>query len=106
MKINWKPVKDFAELICGVACYGLLVTAYRKIGESPSVTSDRVSARYDEAVGAIMSSGMYSHDKVAAITALKRNAGAEFYGAIIHIAEDDCMYSHDKVDMIKALSEK
>ena len=104
MKINWKPVKDFAELVGGAVSYVLLIAAYRKCMDNMLV-SNSTPARYDDAVKAIMDSGMFSHDKADAVEALKRYGTTEFYKAIIHIAEDDSMFSHDKSDMIKALSE-
>ena len=105
MKINWKPVKDFAELVGGAVTYVVMIAAYRKFMESMYDSPNSVSAHYDDAVKAIMDSGMYSHDKADAVAALKRYGTSEFYRAIIHIAKDDSMYSHDKIDMIKALSE-
>lgn len=104
-KINWEPIKDFAEVICGFACYGLMIAASRKFVENTNVDSSSSIAGYDDAVGAIMKSGMYSHDKAHATAALKQNGNSEFYRAIIHIAKDSSMYSHDKVDMIKSLSQ-
>ena len=105
MKINWKPVKDFAELVGGAVTYVLMLAAYRKFMNNMTEVPDSKFAHYDDAVKAIMKSGMYSHDKADAVASLKRMAGTEFYRAIIHIAEDDSMFSHDKVNMIKALSE-
>ena len=106
MKINWKPVKDIAELVGGAVSYVVMIAAYRKFMEGMLNSPDGKSAYYDDAVKAIMGSGMYSHDKAAAIESLKRYGGSEFYRAIVHIANDDSMFSHDKVNMIKALSEK
>lgn len=105
MKINWKPVKDFAELVGGIAAYVILVAATGKAMECVHYESDNTTAHYDDAVSAIMKSDMYSHDKADAAAALKRIASSEFYKAIIHIAEDNSVYSHDKANMIKALSE-
>ncbi|MBO5319080.1 MAG: hypothetical protein J6B01_04640 [Ruminococcus sp.] len=104
-KIDWGPIKDFAEVICGFACYGLMVAASRKIVEHTTDIPNSNIAGYDDAVGAIMKSSMYSHDKARAAAALKRNGSSEFYRAIIHVAKDSSMYSHDKVDMIEELSQ-
>lgn len=61
-KIDWKPVKDIAELLCGVACYGLVVAASQKFADH--ITDNHVSrVGYNEAVKAIMDSGMFSHEK-------------------------------------------
>ena len=106
MKINWKPVKDFAELVGGAVSYVLIVATYRKLMDNVFYSPNSVTAHYDDAVKAIMDSGMFSHDKADAVAGLKRYGTTEFYRAIVHIAEDDSMFSHDKVNMIKALSEK
>lgn len=105
MKINWKPVKDFAEIVGGVVTYGLMVTAYGKFMERITEVPESSFVGYDDAIGAIMKSGMYSHDKADAAAALKRNGSSTFYKAIVHIAKDTSMYSHDKVDMIRELSQ-
>ena len=105
MRINWKTVKNLAEMVGGAVSYVLLVATYRKIMEDMLYNPNSVSAHYDDAVKAIMDSGMYSHDKADAVAALKRYGTTEFYRAIVHIAEDDNMFSHDKANMIKALSE-
>jgi hypothetical protein len=105
MRINWKPVRDFAELVGGAVSYVLIIAAYRKFMEDMCYSPNSVSAHYDDAVKAIMDCGMYSHDKADAVAALKRYGTTEFYRAIVHIAEDDSMFSHDKLNMIKALSE-
>lgn len=101
-KINWSIVKDFAELIGGATCYVLLTAASRTaLGY---VTDNYISkAGYDEAVKAIMDSGMYSHDKCEAVNAIKRDEDDEFYKAIIHIAKDSRLYSHDKLKILKDL---
>ena len=104
-KIDWKPVKDIAELVGGAISYGLVVAAYGKIVKNITAVPESSFAGYDDAIGAIMKSGMYSHDKARAAAALKRNGNSAFYKAIIHIAKDSSMYSHDKVDMIVSLSQ-
>lgn len=106
MKINWKPVKDFAEVVGGAVSYVLIIAAYRRLMENIYYSPNSETAHYDDAVKAIMDSGMFSHDKADAVAVLKRYGTTEFYRAIVHIAEDDSMFSHDKVSMIKALSEK
>ena len=104
-KIDWKPVKDFAELLGGMAAYVLVLAASSKVVDSITASSENAIVGYDDAIGAIMKSSMYSHDKAHAASALKRNGNSSFYKAIIHIAKDGSMYSHDKVDMIKQLSQ-
>lgn len=105
MKINWKPVKDIAELVGGAVSYVVMIAAYRKFMERMCESTSSDIVYYGDAVGAIMRSDMYSHDKADAVAALKRTGNTEFYKAIIHIADDTSMFSHDKVSMIKALSE-
>lgn len=105
MKINWKPVKEFAELLGMVVVYGLVVDASSKMAERMYSGQSSVTVGYDKAISAIMKSDMYSHDKADAAAALKRIGSNDFYRAIVHIAEDNSVYSHDKVNMIKALSE-
>lgn len=105
-KFDWKPVKDLAELVGGAVTYVLMIAACRKFMESMYEIPNSEAAHYDDAVRAIMKSGMFSHDKADAVAALKRYGGTEFYRAIIHIAEDDSMFSHDKANMIKELSQE
>lgn len=104
-KIDLKPVKDIAELVGGAISYVLILAAYGKFMERITEVPESSFAGYDDAIGAIMKSGMYSHDKARAAAALKRNGSSAFYKAIIHIARDSSMYSHDKVDMIRELSQ-
>lgn len=104
-KINWKPVKDIAELVCGATAYVLVLAVGSKAMKYVIEDPESSFAGYDDAIGAIMRSGMYSHDKANAAAALKRNGSSSFYKAIIHIAKDSSMYSHDKVDMIRELSQ-
>lgn len=105
MKVNWKPVKDFAELVCGATAYVLLLTASGKAMSYVTDSSNSGITGYDDAVNAIMKSGMFSHDKAKAVAELKRNGNSTFYKAIIHIAKDSSMFSHDKANMIVELSQ-
>ena len=104
-KIDWKPVKDVAELVGGAVSYVLILAAYGKFMERVTEVPESSFASYDDAIGAIMKSSMYSHDKAHAATALKRNGNSAFYKAIIHVAKDSSMYSHDKVNMIREMSQ-
>lgn len=103
-KFDWKPVKDIAELVGGAACYVLMLAASSKVMEHVTAVPESSFVGYDDAIGAVMKSSMYSHDKARAAAALKRNGNSAFYKAIIHVAKDSSMYSHDKVDMIVELS--
>lgn len=105
-KINWGSVRGYAEQLCEAASYVLVYVAANKAMKyvlDCDNTYERVG--YDDAIHAIMSSDMYSHDKASAAAALKRNGNAEFYKAIVHIIKDSDTYSHNKVDMIKQLSQ-
>lgn len=102
-KLDWKIVKDIAEVACGFAAYGLILMASNKIADNAIGYCIRAIG-YDEAIESITKSGMYSDDKCEAIKTLPRDAGADFYKAIIHIAKDSRLYSSDKVDLIKGLS--
>ena len=104
-KINWEPVKDIAEFACEAMSYVLILAASGKVMERITAVPESSFASYDDAIGAIMKSSMYSHDKSRAVAALKRDGNSAFYKAIIHIAKDSSMYSHDKVDMISQLSQ-
>lgn len=104
-KIDWKPVKDIAELVGGAVSYVLVLAAYGKIMERISEVPESAIVGYDDAIGAIMKSDMYSHDKAYAVSALKRDGDSTFYKAIIHIAKDSSMYSHNKVDMIREMNQ-
>lgn len=104
-KFDLKPVKDVVELVCGAVAYVLISTASAKMVKQFTDSCMDDIAEYDDAVCAIMRSGMYSHDKASVIAELKRNGDSAFYKAIIHIAKDDSMFSHDKTRMIKELSQ-
>ena len=103
--INWNSIGNFAGKVCDMVACGLLVVASRKMVDC--AVDDYVSAfaGYDDAVSAIMKSGMYSHDKCEAVAILKRKEDREYYKAIIHVAQDSRLYSHDKVKLITGLSE-
>ena len=99
-------IKTIAGKVLDVASYGIMLAASYKFADYIAGVNDSSSATYDDAVGAIMNSSMFSHDKRDAVSALKRYGTHEFYKAIIHVAKDSSMFSHDKVEMIKTLSEK
>lgn len=104
-KINWEPIGKFVGQVCEVALYGVALVASYKVGKIVTNGLETTSAGYKDAVGAIMDSGMFSHDKREAVEALNRYESAEYYGAIVRIANDATMFSHDKVKMIIRLSE-
>lgn len=104
-KINWKPIGDFIGQACEVALYGVAIAASCKVGKFITTGLDNPIASYSDAVGAIMDSSMFSHDKSDTVEALSRYESSEYYGAIVRIAKDSSMFSHDKVKMIRHLSE-
>lgn len=104
-KIKWESIRGYAEQLCEVASYLLVYTAANKGMKYLLDCGYKEPVGYDDAVQAIMHSGMYSHDKANAVSALKRDGDTEFYKAIVHIAKSSGMYSHDKVNMIEQLSQ-
>jgi hypothetical protein len=105
-RINWETIGNFAKDACTVASYVLMLAASCKVADYITDDYEHVYASYDDAVSVIMRSGMYSHDKVSAAATLKRGEDAEYYKAIIHVAQDSRLYSHDKVKLISNLSGK
>lgn len=55
-KIDWKPIKDIAELVCGATAYVLVLAASSKV-----------------IVHIAKDSSMYSHDKVDMIKQLSQD---------------------------------
>ena len=105
-KFVWKPVGEFVGQLCKCASYVLMLAASNKVADYVIGEPGSSYAGYDDAIGAIMNSDMYSHDKAAAAGALKCDGTSDFYKAIIHIANSSDSYSHDKVSMVKELSQK
>lgn len=104
VKINWKPIGDFAKQACDIALYAAMLAISCKVGDYVIKGSDSTHASYGDAVGAITNSDMFSHDKSTAIAALKRDEFADYYRAVIHVAKDTDAFSHDKLNMIEFLS--
>lgn len=104
--IDWKSIRDFAGDLCEFVAYGLLIGASYKIVDRTFDDCGSSIAKYDNAIKAIMNSGMYSHDKCEAAELIKRGEDAEYYKAIIHVAQDSRLYSYDKVELIRGLSEQ
>ena len=88
---------------CKVAfCVGLLALPYLSTSK-PKYTVRYGEAEYNDAVKAVVSSDMYSHDMSTVIEALKKDADTTYYGAIISIVNSN-MYSHEKVKTIIDIS--
>ncbi len=61
--------------------------------------------KYSDAVGSILESGMFSADKNTAIALLGKDKDADFYKAVIKIANSS-MYSSDKLKAIQHICEE
>ena len=60
---------------------------------------------YEDAIGAIMDSSMWSNDKVKLMDIVKRDGDATYYKSVINIANSR-MFSTDKVAAIDKISKK
>ena len=88
---------------CKVAfCVGLISLPYLSASSTRKSTT-YVRVDYGDAVQAVMSSDMYSHDKSKVVGLLKQNADSAYYGAVIAIVESD-MFSHEKIKAIENVS--
>lgn len=91
---------------CKVAlCVGLISLPYLSASSSSRnrkyTTYERVN--YGDAVQAVMSSDMYSHDKSKVVGLLKQNADSAYYSAVIAIVKSD-MFSHEKIKSVENIS--
>lgn len=89
---------------CKVAlCVGLISLPYLSASSNnrKSTTYERVN--YGDAVRAVMSSDMYSHDKSKVVELLKQHADSAYYSAVIAIVKSD-MYSHERIKSIENIS--
>ena len=92
-------VVEGLKFVLGV---GLIALPYLSMSSTNRTTSyGRVG--YDDAVKAVVSSSMYSHDKTEVLEVLKQNADSEYYNAVISIVGSN-MYSHEKASTIKRIS--
>lgn len=80
----------FTEVVCPAAFAGLLIKAS---------SNYKVVCFYSDAVNAITTSDMWSHDQQEAIAALPTYESSEFYGAVAEVAKSS-MWSHDKLSTI------
>ena len=106
MKINWNSVGTTIVGIGKIFLCGAGICALAKLsGDNESIYDDEpVHAwTYSGAVGTIMDSDMFGHQKSEAVSMLKRNETGEYYRAIENIVDSD-MFSHDKLKLIKQLS--
>lgn len=103
-KVNWESIGNTVGAVCEVAACGLIWLVACKYIDSAAETYVAESVGYDDAVSAIMDSGMFSNDKAGAVTALKKYASDEYYKAVISIAESG-MFSDEKLNTIRNISE-
>lgn len=88
---------------CKIAlCIGLISLPYLSTSSTKRITYYG-DVGYDDAIKALMSCSMYSHEKTAAIELIKQNADTTYYSAVISIVTSN-MYSHEKVDAIRKIS--
>lgn len=88
---------------CKIAlCMGLISLPYLSMSTTKKITYYG-DVGYDDAIKALMSCSMYSHEKTAAIELIKQNADTTYYNAVISIITSN-MYSHEKVDAIRKIS--
>lgn len=106
--------KEFGEIVgkighgiaegCKVAlCVGLISLPYLSASSTTRRTTTYEIVDYGDAVKAVVSSGMYSHDKSKVVGLLKRNADSAYYSAVIAIVKSG-MYSHEKIEAIESIS--
>lgn len=89
---------------CKVAlCVGLISLPYLSVGSSSRKYTTYERVNYGDAVEAIMSSDMYSHDKSKMVGLLKQNADSAYYSAVIAIVKSD-MFSHEKIKSVENIS--
>lgn len=90
MKAVGKLAKGVFEVVSTILVAGVLVA--KASGNKPIVT-------YNDAMNAVMSSSLYSEDKVKVIHVLKPNYKSELYEAVIGVLESS-LWSDDKVEVI------
>lgn len=89
---------------CKVAlCVGLISLPYLSASSSSRKHTTYERVNYGDAVQAVMSSDMYSHDKSKVVGLLKQNADSAYYSAVIAIVKSD-MFSHEKIKSVENIS--
>lgn len=83
-------------------CVGLISLPYLSASNNKRITNYGW-VNYGDAVQAVMSSDMYSHDKSKVVGLLKQNADQAYYNAVISIVKSD-MFSHEKIKSIESIS--
>ena len=106
-KINWEPIKNFAEGVGTILGVGFVTCAsIWCAGKSEEFNKVTCVAGYSDAVDVIMKSDMHSYYKQEAVKVLKRDGDEEYYKAIANIAKAEDMHSYYKAVLIEELSAK
>lgn len=87
-------------LYCGTAILPYLLNV-----DKTAVKCTMGVVDYEDAIGAIMDSNMWSSDKVKLVDIVKRDGDATYYKSVINIANSR-MFSSDKVSAIDKISRK
>lgn len=90
-----KKFLDFA-----VPIVGMLLFSNAAANKLETMRYNVGKVGYDDAVRAIMNSGMWSSDKSKAVTLLREDCSSEFYKAVIDIVRSS-MWSEDKFKTIQ-----
>ena len=100
-----KTIKNFARRSCQTVI-PILGTVLASVSVKDVLDMMRYSGDvgYGDAVNAIMSSSMYSHDKTRAVAMLRDGKTSDFYKAVINVAKSSA-YSHDKAASIISMCE-
>lgn len=99
--LDKQVIKDYAIGTCKIVG-PMILTVLSTISVKDVVKFIRYSGKvdYNDVANAIMSSSMYSNDKVMTISAIQRNKDSDFYKGIIEVVNSS-MRPADKVKLIK-----
>lgn len=106
LNVSKETVGKFAKNGCRIVLYGLAtILPYISVKDTVDMVRYSGNVGYSDAVGAIMSSGMWSSDKHTVVSMLKKDGDVEYYRAIIQVVKSS-MYSADKVETIRNICGK
>lgn len=98
------PLATICKIATGVgnalSVAAVLVTPYLSKKNTTQQTRCNIVATYDDAVMAIMESGMISNDMAKAVMLVPKDGTSALYKAIINVIESS-MLSNDKIETIK-----
>lgn len=107
MKVNLEVVKrglnTAAEYIKPIGAIVIPVVAMSVVDKGVNRIMDKIrygNVKYDDAVRAILKSGMFSDAKQRTIYALKTDGNSEYYRSVIYVVESS-MFSDAKVETIE-----